>query len=32
MNKTDRQHCFKSGNIHKTEGVQIHLNIETALS
>ena len=27
----DRRHCFQSGNILKTEGGQIHLNLVTAL-
>ena len=28
-NMADRHHCFKSGNIPKTEGGQTHLNLET---
>ena len=28
---TDRHHCFESGDIHKTDGGQIHLNFLTVL-
>ena len=28
---SDRHHCFKSGDIPKTEGGQINLNVVTAL-